>query len=96
MHLLAQYLALLALAVWLTGCLSPEQESALLAFVAGGKGFIPLHCASYCFLNSSAYVDLVGAQFQRHGFEEFATEIAQPEHPVMAGFGGFSSRDETP
>src|SRR5688500_19139411 len=25
--------------------ISPEQEKALLDFVAGGKGFIPLHCA---------------------------------------------------
>src|SRR5437773_5037878 len=26
--------------------ISPEQEQALLDYVAGGKGFIPLHCAS--------------------------------------------------
>ena len=26
--------------------ISPEQEKALLDYVAGGKGFIPLHCAS--------------------------------------------------
>src|SRR5262249_19036480 len=47
--------------------ISPEQEQALLDFVEGGKGFIPLHCASYCFLNSPKYIDLVGAQFQKHG-----------------------------
>src|SRR5437899_12032683 len=35
--------------------ISPEQERALLDYVAGGKGFIPLHCASYCFLNSPKY-----------------------------------------
>ena len=29
--------------------ITPEQETAPLDFVAGGKGFIPLHCASYCF-----------------------------------------------
>src|SRR4051812_39495191 len=27
--------------------IAPEQEQALLDYVAGGKGFIPLHCASY-------------------------------------------------
>ena len=43
--------------------ISPEQEKALLDFVESGKGFIPLHCASYCFLNSPKYIDLVGAQF---------------------------------
>ena len=28
------------------GRISPQQEKALLDFVAGGKGFVPLHCAS--------------------------------------------------
>ena len=37
----------------------------------------------------------MGAQFKKHGGEEFATEIVQPEHPIMKGFGGFSSWDET-
>lgn len=75
--------------------ISSAQESALLEYVAQGGGFIPLHCASYCFLNSPAYIDLVGAQFQKHGGEIFATEIIQPEHPIMKGFSGFSSWDET-
>ena len=75
--------------------LPAAQESALLEYVAGGGGFIPLHCASYCFLNSPTYIDLVGAQFKKHGGEIFSTEIVQPEHPIMKGFGGFSSWDET-
>src|ERR1043166_9658941 len=32
--------------------ISAEQEKALLDYIASGHGFIPLHCASYCFLNS--------------------------------------------
>lgn len=75
--------------------ITPAQEAALLEYVAGGGGFIPLHCASYCFLNSPAYIDLVGAQFSKHGGEVFATEIVQPDHPIMKGFGGFQSWDET-
>src|SRR3982751_1989241 len=75
--------------------ISPEQEQALLDFVAGGKGFVPLHCASYCFLNSPKYIELVGAQFQRHGTGTFRTTIAEPEHPLMQGFAGFESWDET-
>ena len=47
---LAQYDALMIYANHTK--ISPEQEKALLDYVAGGKGFIPLHCASYCFLNS--------------------------------------------
>src|SRR5262245_32150464 len=75
--------------------ISPEQEQALLDYVAGGKGFIPLHCASYCFLNSPKYIDLVGAQFQRHGTGTFRTILAEGEHPIMRSFGGFESWDET-
>ena len=40
--------------------ITPEQEKALLDFVAGGKGFLPIHCASFCFQNSPAYIALVG------------------------------------
>jgi putative membrane-bound dehydrogenase-like protein len=75
--------------------IAPEQEQALLDYVAGGKGFIPLHCASYCFLNSPKYIELVGAQFQRHGTGTFRTMLSEAEHPIMRGFGGFESWDET-
>src|SRR5438046_6850367 len=75
--------------------ISPEQEQALLDYVAGGKGFIPLHCASYCFLNSPKYIELVGAQFQRHGTGTFRTTLSETEHPIMRGFGRFESWDET-
>jgi putative membrane-bound dehydrogenase-like protein len=75
--------------------IAPEQEKALLDFVEGGKGCVPLHCASYCFLNSPRYIELVGAQFLRHGTGTFRTTIAQPDHPIMKGFKGFESWDET-
>ena len=75
--------------------IAPEQEQALLDFVADGKGFIPLHCASYCFLNSPKYIALVGAQFQKHGTGVFRTTIADANHPLMKGFRGFESWDET-
>jgi putative membrane-bound dehydrogenase-like protein len=75
--------------------ISPEQEKALLDFVEGGKGFIPLHCASYCFLNSPKYIALVGAQFRTHGTGTFKVTNVAPDHPIMKGFGGFESWDET-
>ena len=75
--------------------IAPEQEKALLDFVASGKGLIPIHCASYCFRNSDAYVAMVGAQFKSHGKGVFRTRIVRPDHPVMRGFAGFESRDET-
>jgi putative membrane-bound dehydrogenase-like protein len=75
--------------------ISPDQEKALLDYVESGKGFLPIHCASYCFLNSPKYIALVGAQFKKHGTGTFRTAIAQAEHPVMKGFTGFESWDET-
>ena len=77
------------------GKISPQQEKALLDFVDNGKGFVPLHCASYCFLNSPKYVALVGAQFKRHGTGVFSVSNVQPNHPIMKGFKGFKSWDET-
>jgi putative membrane-bound dehydrogenase-like protein len=75
--------------------ITPEQEKALLDFVEGGKGFVPLHCASYCFLNSPKYIDLVGAQFQKHGTGTFRTTVVEPDHAIMKGYKGFESWDET-
>lgn len=75
--------------------IEPQQEQALLDYVASGKGIVPLHCASYCFLNSPKYIALVGAQFQRHGTGVFRTKIARPDDPIMRGFRGFESWDET-
>jgi putative membrane-bound dehydrogenase-like protein len=89
---LAPYDALIVYAN--TTRISPEQEKALLDFVEGGKGFVPLHCASYCFLNSPKYIALVGAQFLRHGTGTFKTTSAG-EHPILKGFVGFESFDET-
>src|SRR5438132_9768753 len=75
--------------------ISPDQEKALQDFVDGGKGLIPLHCASYCFLNSPKYIDLVGAQFLRHGTGVFRTTVANADHPILKGFHSFESWDET-
>ncbi|MDX1944603.1 MAG: ThuA domain-containing protein [Pirellulaceae bacterium] len=77
--------------------IKPEQETALLDYVSGGKGLIALHCASACFGNSAKYIELVGAQFQRHGTGTFRTILANGEagHAILRGFGGFESWDET-
>jgi putative membrane-bound dehydrogenase-like protein len=77
------------------GHLPPAAEGAIMEFVRSGKGLVPLHCASFCFQNSPVWIDLVGAQFQKHGTGEFRTENVAADHPVMKGFGGFRSWDET-
>ncbi len=75
--------------------ITEDQEKALLDYVASGRGFVPLHCATYCFLNSEKYIELCGGQFKEHGGQRFSTQIVAPEHELMKGFGGFESWDET-
>ena len=75
--------------------IAPAQEKALLDFVAGGKGFLPIHSASFCFQNSEPYIALVGAQFQKHGTGEFTAEFTNTTHPVMRGMKPFQVWDET-
>src|SRR5687768_8958078 len=53
--------------------ISPEQEKAMVDYVRAGRGLIPIHCASYCFQNSPAYIAMVGGQFQKHKTGTFNT-----------------------
>jgi putative membrane-bound dehydrogenase-like protein len=75
--------------------IAPDQERALLDFVAGGKGLLAIHSASFCFQNSPAYIALVGAQFERHGTGEFTAAFVDTTHPVMRGLQPFQAWDET-
>lgn len=75
--------------------ISEAQEQALLDYVEEGHGFLPLHCASWCFRNSDRYIELVGAQFQSHGTGVFKAEVIDSEHPITSGFVSFESWDET-
>lgn len=77
--------------------IKPEQAKALLDYVAGGKGFVPLHCASFCFRNNDEVVALMGGQFQRHGTGTFRVSPTDDgaKHPLLQGYKGFESWDET-
>ncbi|HTI72225.1 MAG TPA: PVC-type heme-binding CxxCH protein [Candidatus Limnocylindria bacterium] len=90
---LAGYDCVLVYANWTQ--IAPSQEQALLDFVQHGGGFVPLHCASYCFLNSPKYVELVGGQFLKHGTGVFKETIVNADHPVMKGLAPIESWDET-
>ena len=75
--------------------IAPDHATALLDFVRSGKGFIPVHCASFCFRNSDEVVAMIGGQFNSHDTATFTAEITTPDHPVMAGLSPFSTWDET-
>jgi putative membrane-bound dehydrogenase-like protein len=75
--------------------ITPQQASGLLNYVLRGGGFVPLHCASFCFRNNDDVVALIGAQFKRHGTGIFRTITADPNHPIMKGLRDIESWDET-
>ncbi len=75
--------------------MDPAQEKALLDYVNNGGAFLPIHCASACFGGSEGFVKLVGGHFKSHETAVFRTTIAAPDHPVMRGYEGFETWDET-
>lgn len=75
--------------------ITAPQEKALLNYVNSGKGFIPIHCASWCFRNSPEVVELIGGQFKTHQYDSFTAVILKPDHPVMKDVPAFSTEDET-
>ena len=78
-----------ALAVYANiDAIGKPQADAVLEYVSGGGGFVPLHCATYCFRNDPRIVALMGAQFKRHGAGVFRAQRAESDHPLMRGFGG--------
>ena len=90
---LNKYDALLIFANW--DSIPPHLEKDLLAYVSSGKGILPIHCASYCFRNSSEYVKMVGGQFWRHTMDSIEAKIIQPDHFIMKGLRPFKVVDET-
>jgi len=75
--------------------IAPEQEKAILDYVASGKGYVPLHCGSYCFLNSPELTALTGARFKSHGTGVFKDTIVNADHPITRGLKPIESWDET-
>ncbi|MEX1116252.1 MAG: PVC-type heme-binding CxxCH protein [Akkermansiaceae bacterium] len=95
-EVLDRYDAVMLYANWKQNeAMDPAQEKALLGYVEEGGAFLPIHCASACFGGSEAFVKLVGGRFKSHGEGVFRTTITAPEHPIMKGYEGFETWDET-
>lgn len=75
--------------------ITTSQEQALFDFVESGKGFLPIHSASFCFRNSEEFVELVGAQFLEHEAGTFTAEIVNRNHPITEDLEEFETWDET-
>ncbi|MFK7845104.1 MAG: PVC-type heme-binding CxxCH protein [Rhodothermales bacterium] len=90
---LAQYHALMFFGN--TPHISPSEETALLDFVANGKGLVTLHAGVAMFANSDAYTNLVGGTFKSHGVGTFTVNHVRPNHPAIKGVAPFTSWDES-
>lgn len=75
--------------------ITPEEETALLAFVDAGKGLIAIHSAAAMFVQSEKYVALIGGQVLQRGSGEISADVVKPDHPVMRGITPFQVWDET-
>lgn len=77
----------------------PDQEKALLDFVAGGKGLVGIHAASDNFYAHPEAAALIGGQFNGHPWNAggtWAYRLDDPEHVLNRAFGGegFWHQDE--
>ena len=75
--------------------ITQPQADALLSFVKSGKGFIPLHSASFCFRNNDEVVKLIGGQFKSHKTGDFDMTIVDKKHQITKDFVPFTTWDET-
>ena len=77
------------------GTIQPHQWTNLKNFVENGGGFVPVHCASWCFGNEPGFDKLVGGRFKSHQGAVFSARISDGKHPAMKGVKAFEAWDET-
>ncbi len=75
--------------------IDPAHWANLKAFIEGGRGFVPVHCASWCFQNIPEYDQVVGGRFDRHGTAVFRPKTIAPDHEAIQNVPGFEAWDET-
>lgn len=75
--------------------ISDTHARALLDFVKEGKGFIPVHCASWCFRNNAEIVEMIGGQFKTHKTDSFPAVFLKPDHEILKSVKPFVTFDET-
>jgi len=75
--------------------IEPHQWANLKNYVERGGGFVPVHCASWCFANEPDFDQLVGGRFKSHQGAEFTARIVKPKHPALKDVKAFTAWDET-
>ena len=80
---------------WMT----PEQEKAVVEFVANGGGYLALHNATALKEKAAEpgpYRDMLGSSYKGHGpaDEKFEVRVVDPSHPIARGVSGYAAVDE--
>jgi len=72
-----------------------HQWQNLKGYVEGGGGFLPIHCASWCFSNEPGFDQLVGGRFLSHQTGVFKVRTVQGNHPAILDVPELEAWDET-
>ena len=77
----------------------PDGKQTLLNFIASGKGFLGLHCASDTFHSKGdevdPYIAMVGGEFVHHGAQQDSRIIAADHNwPPIEGLEDFTKKEE--
>jgi len=75
--------------------ISSDQWKNLNSFINSGGGFLPVHCASWCFQNEPGFDQLVGGRFAGHKKGVFKVRTVEHEHPAVKGIPELEAWDET-
>lgn len=75
--------------------IDPAHWRNLKAFIEDGGGFIPVHCASWCFQNIPEFDQVVGGRFAHHKTAIFRPKTIAPDHAAITNVPEFEAWDET-
>jgi putative membrane-bound dehydrogenase-like protein len=75
--------------------ITSNQWKNLLNFVETGGGFLPIHCASWCFSNEPGFGQLVGGRFAHHRTGVFQPKTVLPDHEAIKDVPALEAWDET-
>jgi len=75
--------------------IEPAHWENLKNFIENGGGFIPVHCASWCFQNIPEFDQVVGGRFASHKTGIFRPKTIAPNHAAIQNAPEFEAWDET-
>ncbi|MEM7600322.1 MAG: ThuA domain-containing protein, partial [Verrucomicrobiota bacterium] len=75
--------------------IDPDHWENLKSFIESGRGFVPVHCASWCFQNIPEFDQVVGGRFAEHKASIFRPRTIAPEHAAIREVPEFEAWDET-